>query len=315
MLFKGFLTLLAPVAQYAFLRLFLREVVHLRIGWSLFVDWDLFVSVPCAYFVVFYCLDSAKKVSLSFSLKRSLVNLAFLAGVISYSFLIRNPEQSYSVVSLVAWWGLVLASLVTAFFVLVPPAFFISNPKRVVLIPGFLIAFSVVIQNYFVKMIWESVGPRMMNLSCWSLKGMMGSEMQCEFYHAKYLVLHHPLITAFIGEGCAGFDGLMLFLSLFLLFYANDKKYFSKSQWLFYTLFGVMMMYIVNIFRIVSLFLIGASVSYVWGKYWGMRVMIQVFHLHMGWVLYALAISAYFKLVTHRKPLTLSLSEPEMLPS
>ena len=101
-------------------------------------------------------------------------------------------------------------------------------------------------------------------------------------------VLGVEQFRAAIGAPCSGVESILLFISLYLLIITLDIKKIDKSKALLVFVLGVTGIFFLNIFRIYTLFLIGAYISKTFA--------IGTFHSNIGWILFTIyfALFIYF---------------------
>ena len=84
--------------------------------------------------------------------------------------------------------------------------------------------------------------------------------------------------TALIGKPCSGIDSLLLFTSVFTLLMVLDYKRVYKVRAAIAFVIGAIGMFIVNLVRILLLFIVGAYID--------PKLAIGLFHTNIGWILF-----------------------------
>ena len=99
-------------------------------------------------------------------------------------------------------------------------------------------------------------------------------------YKIGYPILVTPAFESMLDKPCSGIEGLALFLGLFMIAWLMDYKIIVKTKALIAIPLGLMGSFILNIFRVYILFLIGIFISPSFA--------VGFFHSNVGWVLFVL---------------------------
>jgi exosortase/archaeosortase family protein len=105
--------------------------------------------------------------------------------------------------------------------------------------------------------------------------------------------------SAIIGKPCSGIDSLLLFTSVFVLIMILDYKKINKVKATIAFIIGAVGMFIVNLVRILLLFIVGAYID--------PKLAIGLFHTNIGWILFIIyGLTFYwiaFKFIYIKKPI------------
>ncbi len=150
---------------------------------------------------------------------------------------------------------------------------------------------------HLVYYLWQPIvaitGPAV----CFILSGI-GMGVKCTI--GKHFGINHPQFSALISEPCSGMEGIFFFLFTFSILLMFEKGTPRPFRMLKYYLLGVLMMFLLNIFRI-SLFFAAATLAV---KYWGRalahKYFIGAFHNHVGWILYFIGIGLFMNFYSKR---------------
>lgn len=91
--------------------------------------------------------------------------------------------------------------------------------------------------------------------------------------------------TIIVGEPCSGVTSLILFSFLFVLLYVFDWKKINKQKLIFIFTLGLIGMFLVSIFRVFLLMVIGAYVS--------RELALGLFHNNAGWLFFIIYFLAF----------------------
>ena len=95
---------------------------------------------------------------------------------------------------------------------------------------------------------------------------------------------------AIVGKSCSGIDSFLLFTSLYALIFIMDYKRLKKNLAVSLYFIGVIGMFIVNILRILVLFIIGAYID--------AKFAVGLFHTNAGWILFIGYFFVYWMIVS-----------------
>jgi archaeosortase C (PEF-CTERM variant) len=103
--------------------------------------------------------------------------------------------------------------------------------------------------------------------------------------------LNFSYFTVELGTACSGVQSITVFLSAILAYFIANRK-FSIKEICMYTVLGLCILFFMNVVRIMLLAMIG--------YYRGGKTML-LFHTHLGWILFVLAMMLFWYLVTREK--------------
>lgn len=278
------------------LRLLLRTVFGLRIGFTGTTDFDYIFAVPGAIFLLVFCLQYARptlvclnKLGLGFNL------ISVFCFVLLNGYLSQHDTTAFPTTV----WGLLLAStVVSSIFCFVPFRCFATNPNRIAVVPSTLLAFTIPIYMHLPYSYWVFFG----NLTAGITKNVFDvffpSYVLVSFTKHHHLSLRHSMHNVLIGQGCGGGEAIFLFGLVFCAFLGIHLRRISYTKVVLFAFGGMGLMLLTNVLRIVLLFWAGVFLRTFFGHALGSFFFRVVAHAHLGWVLYACALGAYFRLLS-----------------
>jgi len=118
--------------------------------------------------------------------------------------------------------------------------------------------------------------------------------------------LVHALFSVRIYGACSGLEGVVFFITVLSLVVMVDHKRFSGAQIFVSYGAGIIYMWLLNVLRIVLIFIAGVYTSERWGREEATNLVVKLFHANTGWVLYsagiALFMAALFKIMGYNNP-------------
>ena len=105
---------------------------------------------------------------------------------------------------------------------------------------------------------------------------------------SKRFTIYFSGFNVTIGTPCSGVQSITVFLSAILAYFIANRKFGIKKICL-YTVAGMCILFFMNVLRIMILAMIGYYIS---GK------AMMLFHTHLGWILFVLAMMLFWYLVT-----------------
>ena len=94
-----------------------------------------------------------------------------------------------------------------------------------------------------------------------------------------------------LGTACSGVQSITVFLSAILAFFIANREFGIKKTCM-YTVVGIGILFFLNVLRIMILAMTG---HYISGE------VMLLFHTHLGWILFALAMALFWYLVTRER--------------
>ncbi|GEM_PF-4663893 len=288
-------TLLPPVLELLIFRIWLRFGIGLRLGLPGFVDFDLMFPALFSFVALGVLLYQQRPVEPEIQWPAVTINilLAFTFAALCFEF--RPLELSLGATAIRALWvANLVAMTMSAFFLFIPISYLLRHPLRWLVIPSALIASTIVMVKHLYVAVWPWFGVASVQGVCQTLQSLQGGTV-CSWNSPYYFAIKHQQIKVLFGPPCSGTDGLLLFLIGFCTFLALDSKGLSRTRTFFVFILGIGYALLLNIARVVSIFLLSQAVNNYYGdNQIGMNILVGFFHLHAGWILYAVGWSAFF---------------------
>jgi exosortase/archaeosortase family protein len=291
------LLLVLPLFEFISLRLYLHDVLNIRIGYRGMTDYDWLFPSLIAFFLLMFLLQKTEKATLSFRRGALCINALLFAAFVAISFFgLPNPILENLFLK-TAWFLLAVATLLTSCFAFISPRYFFLHSDRVLLIPFFLLASCKLIGRHLFSFLWQPMADLTSYIAYECLNLVLPNLTLTPFLGtdgAKYMHLTHPLYTLAIGSGCGGMEGISFILFAILLSYFMDHRRFSSGQWSLMIVSSAIWMYSVNLLRIFFFYLVTLATLSVAGHDGGMSFALTVFHNWLGWVLYTAALVVFY---------------------
>jgi exosortase/archaeosortase family protein len=276
--------LAVPLAEYVFLRLWIRELLHLRVGWgSLLIDYDLFLSVPLAVAAFSWILSQDRSFKLHFSRSRLVLHLVSLAA-----FVVLNFALSQETLSLVdsrgIWWVLCGISFASGCFIWIAPKTLLTHPNRIPMAVALAMALVVVVAKHFESAFTRHLDEATFAQACWFSENFFGLHVDCSYdSFAQLSVLRGPMYAVRLGAGCRGYDGTLLFIGFTYIYFSLRSDRLANT-WAWYGLFftGSVLTLILNAFRISALEYLGEWATRFFGYPFAKQWVGELFHAHIG---------------------------------
>jgi exosortase/archaeosortase family protein len=291
----SFATLLPPVLELLIFRVWLRFGIGLRLGLPGFVDFDLVFPALFSFVALGGLLYQQRPVELSIQWPVVSINLFLALAFATLCFEFRYLELSIGPTAIRALWiANLVAMTLSAFFFFIPLTYLIRHPLRWLVIPSALIASTMVMVKHLYIAVWPWFGVASVQGVCHILESLQGGTV-CSWNSPYYFAIKHQQIKVLFGPPCSGTDGLLLFLIGFSTFLALDSKGLSRTRTFLVFILGIVYALFLNVARVVSIFLLSQTVNNYFGEEKiGMNILVGFFHLHAGWILYAVGWSAFF---------------------
>ena len=94
-----------------------------------------------------------------------------------------------------------------------------------------------------------------------------------------------------IGYACSGIESISVFFSAVIAYFISIKEY-NLRRVAKYLLIGFLMLYLINLIRIVTIVLVG--------YYYGIDLMMLV-HANLGWIFFVLSMTVFWNIVLENK--------------
>ncbi len=294
---KAFLLALLPVIELVFLRVYLHSFLNLRIGFPGMTDYDFFIPGPVAFLLLVYSLESGKSSRLKIQKNILLTNLLLLALCVLNGHLYSSVSSFSSFLWRSSFFVLLIGLVASGFGSFISFSYYFKNPNRISIIPATLIAFIFPIYMLLFQKVWGS-------FSFFTSTGvekltrlLFGNAVEISLSPSRYLILDHELLKVRIGQGCIGGDGVLLFTFVTLMLMILFRKSVTRFQWFLVFLSGLVVMYLVNLVRIIFLFVLGIALMKTFESERAMLIFKLTAHTHLGWILYLTSIASYFSLL------------------
>jgi exosortase/archaeosortase family protein len=297
---RALLVLVWPITQLVFLRLYLHYFLGLRFGFVNTTDFDFLLPAPIAFIALMHALKEGEgQAGVGSELKfQPLVLVVNLVSMAAFLLLNQGYEQ-FSLLSplatVLAWVTFLSLILVSAFCVGIDPRFYVKNPNRFAFLPCVLIATSLYFYTYGFHEGWNWLGPVTSQLIYEFFHQIPFAHVTSSFRPEVGLVISHPLFEVGVGKPCAGFDSLFFFSLIFLLATTLYGRAVSFWRWSAAYLGGLLLMFTLNLFRIVALFFLGIALREVMPHKLALNIFKLLFHAHTGWLLYSAGIVLYLR--------------------
>lgn len=275
------------------LRLFLKHVLQLRLGFPGFTDYELLFPAPLGFLAFLWTVDQNRGLKWAYSIKKIGLHVSSLLFFLILSLVLKSQTSPLLVVS---WWvGLVLI-LATGFTLFVNLGQLFKSGAISAIAPSLLMVFSLVIYFIVGGDLFEST------ILIWSkclqsVLALLGFESVSVYPFTKMVQVYHPDWAIHIGEGCAGFDSLLFFMGGFCLFAPLYWKLFRTRSWIGFFFLGIAFFTFLNFFRIIFLFSLGLFLMRFLPKAEAISLTLNLFHVHLGYLLYALGLFTYFQVI------------------
>lgn len=283
---------LVMIVECVGLRWLLHFVIEWRPGFFYFTDSDFIFPLPFAYFSVMFALSQKQDFSLKFNRKWLVGHLFFLISFIGFCFWMKSQGVLNGTGLTVTGWGLVFATLVSSFFVWISPRFFLLNPNRMAILPGSLMALSVVFAQNTPSLIWREAIP-LLARSARFLTSVFGFEGLRILGLKDLLVIADPNFMLHVGQGCAGFDSIYLGISFFAWVAPWYWSVFSHHSWFFIFLATTCFMIFLNLLRIILMVVTARWAFFIGGQPF-LKSVLELFHWHAGYLIYVVGLLGVF---------------------
>jgi len=307
---SSFLKLPPPSALYLFLffellslRLILRFVLNIRIGWAGMTDYDLLVPATLAFFVYLNFLQKDTPLPWHPSRRKTFQHFIAILVFLLVSLLF-SSWSFYSNSFFKGLWFLFLGALVVSGVrIFIPLSYFFSNKKKWSFLPCLLLAFSAVIYQHSWEHLWPTFGKGTVAIVC-NIFPQMFQMGRCEVTLDKTVILVTKYFRANLDPGCLGVDGQFLNVISCFLFYSFEKNSSGITPLFLRWAVGAAGLFLLNIFRILLFSWVAiATIRTNWSSY-GVRFFLTSFHAHLGWVLYAIFLYWLNSFFSKKRPIT-----------
>lgn len=291
---------LVPSLLYFALRFFIRTVLQVKLGFgSLGTDVDfvphLVVSSSLLLMTVFrsdYRFQLQKKTLLYCALSLS----TFLCVSILFTRQLSYENTAF----MVLWFSLAGFTLASSFFLFLRVRDLIDRSGRGLLCAVLGVGFSGILANTALHFAGNFL-TRLTGLFTYGLMKPAFPSLEFALKQVStvtgmdlYSALTYNNFTVAIGQGCAGLQGISLFVTVLGLFYIVQNRNVALKKALLLLPIGLSYMFVLNIFRIVLFFVLTLAVKNVWGEKTALYALDVIFHNGLGFVVYCVGLGIFF---------------------
>lgn len=130
----------------------------------------------------------------------------------------------------------------------------------------------------------------------WCLLGLGFAITRFEL--GQVIGIHHPLLRASVGMPCSGLLGIFFFFFAYFLYLFFSQVPTSWRRASVTMSIGVMMMFWLNVLRIVLFFAVAIGINKTFQLQYGRWFFVWAFHEHIGWLIYMAGLYYFFKLLS-----------------
>lgn len=278
----------APIAEFLALRLFLRHVLELRLGYPGLTDYDFVFPSLIAFFTLVFFLERERPLRIGWNRKGALLNLLLFVTFGSVSAFYGHLAGWAGSAMFPGWAALAVVTLFSALFVCAHPREFLLHPRAILIVPALLAGGSIVLGRHALSFLWHPATQLTGQLACGVLTPFVsglscGTDVMVRS-SGPYQVLDHPLHTVVLGVGCGGMEGVVFFLFVSALLVVALADRLGVPGSIAFVGLGAIAIYLVNVVRVCIYYVavLGAGVMY--GNSAGVLTLRVLFHNALGWV-------------------------------
>lgn len=301
-----FMSAMIPLIEFLWLRLYLKYVLQIKLGFPFGTDYDFVPFAILSVFLLLLFLRKNKSAPLTLQKVTVLIHGASFLAVLIVTFLFKSLVSYTHPIFMAFWFLLVSFTLVSSLFLWRSPSYYRLHPKRYLIWPALILSLSGVISRTVFDFLWEPIA-HMTGIVTYSVLGALLPSLQYKLNFAQtptrideYTLLSHPEFGIAIGRGCAGLEGIFLFLGVFAFFVVTDRTRFSLQKWCLLGSLGIIYMYLLNVVRLSLFFLGSLGAIRLWGTT-GVHLANTLFHNSIGWIFYSLGLLLFFSVTLSRK--------------
>ncbi|NBV50603.1 hypothetical protein EBR78_05215 [bacterium] len=284
-----------PIFELVLLRWFQHAFLKLKLGFPGFTDYELLLPAPLAWIAFTLALEQAIPIKFTWSWRRTFLHGFFLGAFLLVNIFYPSLEPKLGLHTLTVWWSVLLLVVLSAFGLFVSLGEVFKNPNRWAIIPCAIMAFSLVLNLKFGAELWTHLLSPLEEMVKHFLMWAGLDQILVMALKKKFLWVQHPQLSILIGQGCSGLDGILFYISAFVIFSCLNWSRFSVQGWMLSFAYGILFFVLLNVLRIVFLFVAGIfCVRYV-GAQRGLSWISGIFHVHAGYLFYGLGLAAYFQ--------------------
>lgn len=290
-----------PALGVIFFRWFLHSCLGLRLGFLGITDYDFIFPMPLSFMAWFWAIDRSRPLKIKFRPKIGFVHLGFAVLFLALNLFLYWRIAPFESWIMSIWWLVFVLMFSSGFLIWIGFDPFLYPPNVRAMFPALVACFGIVIVQNYGELFWP----------LFSRVLERGLELILPFKVVRssaHVILAHPELTLRIGVGCSGLDGFLFFASTFLLVmpFAGGPHREEGWSWLKIFIFGIFFQCFLNFLRIGLLFLAGLVLVRGLGATRGMPILMNIFHVHLGYLLYVMGLVSFFACVFHRTQRSLS---------
>lgn len=196
-----------------------------------------------------------------------------------------------------------VGTLFSSAFLFISPAEVIQKIRLypVRFLTGQIAVFCLFIYPHVLEFFWMPLAKATAIGAALALKGV-GVKTET-FVRQGIFQVWNPNFSASMVMGCSGLEGIFFFIFVALLMQMMSPSLFKRVSLFWVYLSGISLMFILNVFRLFSFFLIALYLERHLAPQEGRQFYEWVVHANIGWVLYFSALFFFFRFF-HRKNLT-----------
>ena len=286
-----------PFIEFLFFRLFLKHVLHIRIGFSFMTDFDVVCPAILASWILISTLAAEKRPVVigwrtgGWKLNAPLC-LAFLLVNLCFHHLSSNLGGFF----MPLWYCLALSVLVSGFFVMVPLEYYRTHPKKLLILPAIIIAGSKLIFRHGLGFLWNPLAILAGHLVYGTLKPFIPTLSKTIWVTPldSYVHVSNTRFTLAIGSGCSGMEGISFMVTALAFTFMIDSKRFLFRHWLNCVGAGVIFFYLLNVSRIIMVFLFANLTARYLNSQAAVQTALLFFHSSLGWVFHAIGLVIFY---------------------
>lgn len=286
-----------PLLEFLFMRVLLHRGMQVKIGFWGMTDGDILFPGMFAFFLMVFSLGRAKPLTLGFQKRETIAHTLFFTLFMIATISFGSLRESFPTFFLPVWFALALTTFLSALFIWVSPSEILCHPNRRVLIPCLLVAGSKLISSHLLLPLSNQLLTLTSKVTFTFLSPFFSSLSLNEIYAGpnRFMRIEHPLHTLAIGIGCSGIDGIALGLFALLVSCTLAARRYSVSEWFFIMVASIPYMALVNVLRMIVLFLIPVVVVSIFGTFpHAARVVFMRVHDLLGWVSFTIGLFFFY---------------------
>lgn len=284
-----------PILELVLLRWFQHAFLKLKLGFPGFTDYELLLPAPLTGIAFTLALEQAAPLKFTWSWRRAGLHGFCLVAFLWITIFYPSLEPKLGPQLLTVWWSGLFLVVLSAFGLFVSLGSVLKNPNRWAIIPCGLMVFSLVLNLKFGGGLWTYLLSPLEEMVKHFLMWAGLDQILVMALKKKFLWVQHPQLAILIGQGCSGLDGILFYISAFVLFSCLNWSRFSAQGWMLSFAYGVLFFVLLNVLRIIFLFVAGIFCVRYLGLERGLSWVSGIFHVHAGYLIYGFGLAIYFQ--------------------